>query len=417
MAHPLYAVNSLSFLFHLMVIIIYKITLGVGQSLHLVRSSSRLRYFLLTGLFLMLVWVPLSSRFSLMGRLQQYWRLALRPPISSTHTPTALTTTATPTPAPKIELMGWLAWWDQPQALISLKGAPKIFSSLSPSWYHISPDLKIVALPNLDHQSVMKIASQSGMQVLPTIGNDLDSERVARFLGDPQQFRPSIDYLIKEAIDNGYQGYDIDFESIPTISAQAYLTFLKDLKTQLNAYELTLSVAVHARSGSQTDWALALSHDYDAIGQIADQVRIMAYDFHAHSPGAITPIDDLKEVLTYAQAHLPPTKIVLGLPLYGYDWATGGDQVGVTYQQAIDLLTKHQGQQKRDSVSGALSGSYTLDGVVHTLWFEDAFSTVFKIDLAQEYGVNRFVFWRLGGEDPNTWPFIASSAALLHPGK
>jgi spore germination protein len=325
----------------------------------------------------------------------------------------------TPTPSPPIELMAWLPWWDQSAVYTSLSQATDCLNVISPSWYHLTNDNRLALLPTVSSQPVLDLATASGLLLMPTVGNDLDSTKAANFLADPSHFSAAIDYLIQQAVTFGYQGYDLDFESIPNQFTPAYTQFLQLLADRLHTQGLSLSVAVHARTGSLNDWELSLSHDYASIGQLADQVRIMAYDFHYQNspPGPVTPLDKLAPVLTYALASVPANKIVLGLPLYGYDWPENLPGVGVTFKQAQTKLEYYKGSWSRDPASTAPVGRYDLDGYAHTIWFEDAQSTLSKVSLARSLGIYRFIFWRLGGEDPDTWVTLASTSAILKSGK
>jgi len=63
-----------------------------------------------------------------------------------------------------------------------------------------------------------------------------------------------------------------------------------------------LIVSVHAKTDSTGAWSGAAAHDYVGIGQAADVVRVMGYDFHwqGSSPGSIAPADWVDAVLAYA---------------------------------------------------------------------------------------------------------------------
>jgi len=324
----------------------------------------------------------------------------------------------TAAPPPPIELMAWLAWWDQAQTLNSLEANHSYLTTISPSWYHLDDTGQVQRLAAANPQPIYNLATQSGLLIIPTVGNDLDSAKATTFLADPNNFAPAVDFLLTEASAAGYSGYDLDFESIPNQYTSAYTQFLTLLADKLHDKGLKLAVAVHARTGASSDWELALSHDYSRIGSVADQIRLMAYDFHyADSPpGPVTPLDKLEAVLTYARQYIPARKIVLGIPLYGYDWPEDDRGESITFAEAQHRLSLYQGTQARDPISKAMIGQYLRGDTSHTVWFEDSQSTLDKINQARARGISRFIFWRLGDEDPNTWPTIAA-AALLNPGK
>ena len=49
---------------------------------------------------------------------------------------------------------------------------------------------------------------------------------------------------------------------------------------------------------------------------------IMAYDFHhaGSEPGPVAPITDVRRTVEFAIRYVPRRKIIIGVPLYGYDW-------------------------------------------------------------------------------------------------
>lgn len=312
-----------------------------------------------------------------------------------------------PTPSSAISFSAWGPWWDQAAVSTSFASASAQLTAFSPSWYRLTPNLSLEAIPTNIKSGILNQASLSGVLIIPTIGNDLDGERASRFLRDQEAMSQATNYLSSQAQLENYAGFDVDFESLPPEDKDLYVAFLQKLHEKLKTQNLLLTVAVHAQTGSKDDWNLALSHDYAAIGAIADQVRIMAYDFHyaASEPGPVTPLDKLKSVTEYTLKSIPPEKIVFGLPLYGYDWG-GGQGESVVYQTAMDRLNRYRGELKRDPASQEMVGTYVKEGLDHVIWFQDAQSIQAKIDLAKKLGISHFVFWRLGGEDPAIWPSL-----------
>ena len=130
----------------------------------------------------------------------------------------------------------------------------------------------------------------------------------------------------------------------------------------------------------------------------------MAYDFHydESDPGPVTPLDNLVQVIDYSLSHVPPEKLVLGVPTYGYDWTNKGGEA-LQYKQFLDLARQKNVTPSRDPISSAMTFVYKDQGAKHEVWYEDAQSTKTKIAYARSRGIYQFCFWRIGDEDPNTW--------------
>ncbi len=76
----------------------------------------------------------------------------------------------------------------------------------------------------------------------------------------------------------------------------------------------------------------------------------MAYDYHwaTSPPGPVAPIGWVRAVLRYAKTQIPASKIILGMPLYGYDWS-GGHGTGITWLQALRLSRQYHAPPHYDT--------------------------------------------------------------------
>ena len=61
-------------------------------------------------------------------------------------------------------------------------------------------------------------------------------------------------------------------------------------------------------------------------------------------PMAVSPVDQVRRVLNYAVSVIPPEKILMGMPNYGYDWTLpykqGTAARTVTNTGAIELALR-----------------------------------------------------------------------------
>jgi hypothetical protein len=160
--------------------------------------------------------------------------------------------------------------------------------------------------------------------------------------------------------------------------------------------------------------------DIAGLAQYVDAFFVMAYDMNDFShPSATSPIagpgnNDNVDLAEYASL-VPRSKIILGVPYYGYDWPTAGPNAGdpatgspspVPYAQ----VRADNGPLYWDRNSDTPWTAYQ-DGNQqwHQVFYDDPTSLALKARLANAYRIAGLGIWALGmdGNDP------AMLAALL----
>ena len=91
--------------------------------------------------------------------------------------------------------------------------------------------------------------------------------------------------------------------------------------TGLHQVGLSLHVDLAPKTHPDQEGLLYEGHDYGAVGTIADSVLLMTYEWgYAYGlPMAVAPLPQVAQVVRYAVTEIPPGKIQLGIPNYGYD--------------------------------------------------------------------------------------------------
>ncbi len=202
-----------------------------------------------------------------------------------------------------------------------------------------------------------------------------------------------------------YAGIDIDYENLQAGDRHAFTTFITGLAAALHAHGKTLSVAVFGKASNAGYGGANLAQDYAAIGRVADQVRIMAYNYHwaASPPGPVAPIGWVRAVLRYAKTHIPASKIILGIPLYGYDWS-GGHGAALSLAAAPSSWPPGTTPRRHyDTTAQEPWFSYTAAGHRHVVWFENQASSRAKFEAASGSGAGGVFLWMFGNEEPSTW--------------
>lgn len=263
----------------------------------------------------------------------------------------------------------------------------------------------------------------AGLRIVPSIANvtggNFAYQPVARMLHSPALERQQIDAIVSLVLRQKYAGIDIDYEQLHAADRQAFTGFITELAAALHAHHKVLSVAVFPQTSHPPANSSAAAQDYAALGKVADQVRIMGYNYHwaGSAPGATAPIGWVRSVLRYATSQLPASKVVLGIPLFGYTWPDGaGHGQPVSWLQAFRLSRQYHAPAHYSASNQAPYFSYSAAGHLHTVWFENAESSTAQFAAAKGAVTAGVYLWMYGYEDPRTWPALHSTLPLSGPG-
>jgi spore germination protein len=253
------------------------------------------------------------------------------------------------------------------------------------------------------------------MRIVPSIANvtggSWDYQAISRILHDPTLMRRHVDAIVALVERNNYAGIDIDYEELHAADRQAFTQFISELAAALHARGRVLSVAVFPQEAAPASGESNAAQDYAALGKVADQIRVMGYNYHwaDSGPGATAPIAWVRSVLRYAASQMPASKVVLGIPLFGYNWPDGtgpsatGPAATVTWLEAQRLSRQYHATAKYNQASQAPYFSYAGSGRNHLVWFENAESSTAKFEAVRQNGVAGVYLWMYGDEDPATW--------------
>lgn len=226
------------------------------------------------------------------------------------------------------------------------------------------------------------------------------------------------DHLLNQALqvmaEKGYQGLDFDFEYLGAENRERYVRFLMKARQRLASRGYLVSAALAPKVRTEQRGVLYEGHDYQGIGQVVDFIFFMTYEWgwSGGKPMAVSPLPQMENVIKYAISVVPKEKIMMGIPLYGYDWTLpyipgGKFAKSISPQRALQLALRYGVSINYDKVSQAPWFRYTDEqGKLHEVWFEDARSIQAKFDLVKKLGIRGFYYWVLGNDFPQNWLLI-----------
>ena len=268
-----------------------------------------------------------------------------------------------------------------------------------------------------------------------------NKENIRSLLNNPtyrHQATTTITQLLKE---KQITSVNIDFETSSISDSQTknnFTLFIKELKQQ-STDPLEVSIDVFANAAQQSFiWDLA------ALEPHTDYFIVMAYDFYRASSsqaGPVSPLrgkcpptdlletpeetcleEDITSSISDITKIIPPHKVILGVPFYGYQWQTASDNfLANTYPKTGSTATYRYIQElfNSDDVSSfsaswsSLSQTPYLNfyeqGDLYQLHYDNPYSLSLKLDLVNQAGLGGIAIWALGYEVPysDLWQTIS----------
>ncbi|KKQ36327.1 MAG: Glycosyl hydrolase, family 18 [Candidatus Roizmanbacteria bacterium GW2011_GWA2_37_7] len=219
---------------------------------------------------------------------------------------------------------------------------------------------------------------------------------------------------------NDYQldGVNIDFEyftktDFPTM--RFYNQFLTELSQELKKQnpDAVLSVDINATAVYRDN-----AYDIVKIGDVVDHVIVMGYDYHIQTSSFVGPVapiaadedePSLTKTIESMKGRIEPHKVILAVPLYGYEWQTytkAADsrtipQTGAlaTYKRVRELISVRDDLSiSYDDLSQSPRIVYVQNGLIKQIYYDDEKSLMKKYELIAKHNLGGMGLWALGYE-------------------
>jgi len=281
-----------------------------------------------------------------------------------------------------------------------------------PGWYALSSGK---ANPYL--RSSRKNGIKLSLLVFMADEDDV-GELVSNPLRHAQNMMSDIAPIMKK---HGFSDLNLDIESVTEASSEARLNFtrfVEEVHAQVRKRKLgTITIDVAPDALVRTRLI-----DIDAIVDSVDYVVLMGYDYHymgSAVTGPVAPLEGAGTVSEYDTAtavnllrvSVPNTKIILGIPLYGYEWETlrGNPRAAVLPGSGVTASTRRieelisscknctQGREKEADEAYVIYRNEETQ-VYHQFFYPDQQSMRSKIDYVNKERLGGIALWALGYE-------------------
>ncbi|KAH9817266.1 family 18 glycoside hydrolase [Melampsora americana] len=207
-----------------------------------------------------------------------------------------------------------------------------------------APDLPLVLDDEDNMKTVVAGAKKNKVSISISVGGWTGSRFFSTNVGNAQNRTIFVKTLSDFVHKYGFDGIDIDWEYpnrqgmgcnlIKDTDSSNLLEFLKLLRTKLGpSFRLSAAVPVQGFNGPDGEPL----QDHSAFGKVLDYITVMAYDIYgpgwAKFSGPNAPLYDTcndptnkysgkAAVSTWTSTGFPASKILLGVPSYGYGYTT-----------------------------------------------------------------------------------------------
>jgi spore germination protein YaaH len=327
----------------------------------------------------------------------------------------------------------------QPKALFYMTREPKSVRSflahadkidlLVPAWYGVDADGLLSGGAN---PLVLETAKQHHVAVMPLVANgDFAQEEFHKLLKNAAAKESMIGALIRACKENGYTGFQFDFENVHWTDRDALSDLVREAAVAFHREALQLTIATVPNApgapgeGGFSAWIYENwrgAYDLKALAQSVDLICLMTYDQHTRwtAPGPVAGWAWTTGNLEYALKFVPAQKLSLGIPLYGYHWFAGtpvksddkssdkpnpsAEYIGT--DDAMDLAKAYGGHVEWDSTDRAAWFYFYRADMREWIFFTDAHTFRERYTLVKERGLQGFCSWVLGTEDPAIWDLL-----------
>jgi chitinase len=238
-----------------------------------------------------------------------------------------------------------------------------------------SGNLQLASASDID--AFVSAAHSHGVKVFPSLCGGGGDGRIAPFY-EPDKVDDFVNKIVSYVLARQMDGIDVDVEA-PNRMGWKYDQFIAKLKAKAAPHGLPVTAAVSQWMQSGMSDETLRSFDF---------VNIMSYDNTGTwtGPGAHSSYEQAVEALRYYENKgVARSKIVLGVPFYGYCWGScpGGSSVYVLYK---DILSRFPNAAQGDWIDSG-GAKYSYNGTA---------TLARKTALAEQYG--GIMIWELGGD-------------------
>ncbi|MEQ2427793.1 glycosyl hydrolase family 18 protein [Enterocloster hominis (ex Hitch et al. 2024)] len=294
--------------------------------------------------------------------------------------------------------------------LESYAAVTKDMNVIVPTWFNVISDDG--TYNSLASKEYVDKAHGMGLQVWAMVENVSTQESVKNLntktlMSSTSTRRKLIENLMKEADTYGFDGFNLDFESLKAEAGPHYVQFVRELSVSCRQKGLVLSVDNYVPS------SYSAFYNRREQGIVADYVIIMGYDEHyaGGEAGPVASISYVKDGIGNTLKEVPKEKVINAVPFYTRVWTVNE---GKTTSKAYGIVDARQWVADNhvelawDEGLGLSYGSTVNGNGEQYIWMEDEKSMALKIGLVKDFDLAGVACWKLGFESSDIWDIVST---------
>lgn len=252
-----------------------------------------------------------------------------------------------------------------------------------------------------------------------------DNDSINALLSKPVPHARKLISSVSPIMDKyGFSDLNLDIESTEDASDEARMRFTKFAKEVKKGLEKRKNTTLTIDITGDSLIKKKLINTADIV-DITDYILIMGYDYHYSNSfvsGPVAPVGGTDTILEYdvqtavhkALSIMPPEKIILGAPLYGYQWETISNLphsaiiprsgVVASNRRVEELLAECatcSAYVESDSKEPYVIYKDQQTGTYYQYFYPDKNAMAAKVAFATKYNLGGIALWALGYEGNN----------------
>ncbi len=310
--------------------------------------------------------------------------------------------------------------------LLETVASTKGLTTIAPTWFHIADTNGNLA--SIADSTYVNYAHQLNLEVWAVLrdfhGGINSSDETYEVLSYTSKRTNLINQVIAEALQNGIDGINLDFELISAECAEHYLQFVRELSVKCRQNGIVLSI------DNYVPMPYNQFYDLEEQAAVADYIIIMGYDEHtdgSYEAGSVASYGYVKDGIENALKLVPNEKLINAVPFYTRLWfetpkteeelaqEAGTEAANYPNHVTSTALGMDDAEQAIQNAGAKIEwddeakqnyAQWEADGGTYKIWLEDSQSLEEKLNLIKQNNLAGVAEWRIGWESSNIWDLI-----------